>query len=165
MRPIRQDRDNVATSTASRRVHVAVDGVAAPLSRARAQRVVETVLRAEHVGRALISVAFLTSRDIASLNRRHLGVAGPTDVISFGFNRPSKTDPVVGDIYIAPDVAKDNAVAAGVSLREELVRLVVHGTLHVLGYDHPNDRRRERSAMWKRQEALVRRSLAAGLPR
>jgi probable rRNA maturation factor len=151
----------VGTSTTSRRVHVAVDGVVTPLSRARAQRVVENVLAAEHVGKALISVAFLTPREIASLNRKHLGVAGTTDVISFGFKRRSNADPVVGDVYIAPGVAKDNAVAAGISLREELVRLLVHGTLHVLGYDHPNGRYRERSAMWKRQETLVRRSLAA----
>ncbi|MGH7669133.1 MAG: rRNA maturation RNAse YbeY [Gemmatimonadaceae bacterium] len=40
-------------------------------------------------------------------------------------------------------------------LREELVRLVVHGTLHVLGYDHPDDASRLQSAMWKRQERLV----------
>jgi probable rRNA maturation factor len=90
------------------------------------------------------------------LNRKHLGHAGPTDVISFGFSRPSRRDPVVGDIYIAPDVARRNARAAARPLREEIVRLVVHGTLHVLGYDHP-DAGREGSAMWRRQERLVTR--------
>jgi rRNA maturation RNase YbeY len=123
--------------------------------------VVETVLHAERVKRALISIAFLTNRDIAALNRRHLGTSGATDVISFGFNRRSAADPVVGDVYIAPDVARANAAAAGVTLREELVRLLVHGTLHVLGYDHPEGRGRERSPMWKRQERLVTASRAA----
>jgi len=146
---------------APRPIHVAIHGLTTPLSRSKAQRVVETVLHAERVRRALISIAFLTTRDIAAMNRRHLGSTGATDVISFGFTRRSTADPVVGDVYIAPDVAKENAVAAGVSLREELVRLLVHGTLHVLGYDHPEGRSRERSPMWKRQERLVDRSRAA----
>jgi rRNA maturation RNase YbeY len=64
---------------------------------------------------------------------------------------------VIGDIYIAPDVARENARTAGAPAREELTRLVVHGTLHVLGYDHPEGDGRDRSSMWKRQERLVRR--------
>lgn len=138
-------------------IHVAVDGVATPLSRASARRVVEGVLRAEKVRGALVSVAFVTERAIAALNRKHLGHRGATDVISFGFDRPGDADPVVGDIYIAPGVASRNAKARKVGVREELTRLLVHGTLHVLGYDHPEDDGRERSAMWRRQEQLVRR--------
>jgi probable rRNA maturation factor len=138
-------------------IHVAVDGIATPLSRARARAVVEGVLRAEKVRRALVSVAFVTDRAIAKLNQDHLGHAGPTDVISFGFDRPTDVDPVVGDIYIAPAVAARNAKSRKGSVREELARLLVHGTLHVLGYDHPVDDRREGSAMWRRQERLVKR--------
>jgi probable rRNA maturation factor len=154
-------QDDVPKPRAPHPIHVSIDGLTTPLSRSRAQRVVETVLHAERVKRALISVAFLTNRDIAAMNRRHLGRSGATDVISFGFNRRSKSDPVVGDVYVAPDVAKENAATAGVSLREELVRLLVHGTLHVLGYDHPEGNARERSSMWKRQERLVDASRAA----
>jgi probable rRNA maturation factor len=118
------------------------------------------VLRAEKVSAALVSVAFCTRREIAAVNRRHLDRAGPTDVIAFGFARLGDHDPVIGDIYIAPEVARDNAADAGVGVREEVVRLVVHGTLHVLGYDHPEGDRRLTSAMWDRQEQLVRRALA-----
>jgi probable rRNA maturation factor len=142
-------------------IHIAVDGIVSPLSRSKAQRVVESVLRAERVPRALISVAFVSNRQIGALNREHLGHGGTTDVISFAFNRVRRTDPVVGDIYIAPDVAKRNAKESGVPPREEIVRLLVHGTLHVLGYDHPEDGRRDRSSMWKRQERLVARSMKA----
>jgi probable rRNA maturation factor len=46
-------------------------------------------------------------------------------------------------------------------VREELARLVVHGTLHVLGYVHPEGGTRTESAMWKRQERLLARALAA----
>jgi probable rRNA maturation factor len=62
---------------------------------------------------------------------------------------------VVGDIYICPDVARANASAARCGVREELLRLVVHGTLHVLGWDHPEDDARVASAMWRRQEKLL----------
>jgi probable rRNA maturation factor len=136
---------------------VAVDGIRSPLSRVRAQRIVEAVLRAEKVRAALVSVAFVSDRAIATMNARHLEHRGPTDVISFAFERPGGRGPVVGDIYIAPTVAARNARAARRPVREELVRLLVHGTLHVLGYDHPEDEAREASAMWRRQEKLVRR--------
>jgi probable rRNA maturation factor len=138
-------------------IHVAVDGIPTPLGRARAQKVVESALRAEKVRGALVSVAFFSDRAIAAMNAKHLRHRGPTDVISFGFDRPTKAAPVVGDIYIAPGVAAKNAKARRRPVREELVRLLVHGTLHVLGYDHPEDEAREGSAMWRRQEQLVRR--------
>jgi len=54
-------------------------------------------------------------------------------------------------------VARENATRLGVPLRRELARLVVHGTLHVLGHDHPEGERREQSAMWQRQERYLRR--------
>lgn len=140
-------------------VHVAVDGLTTPLSRLKARRVVEGVLRAERVPRALISIAFVANRRIASLNREHLAHRGATDVMSFGFARAAAKDPIVGDIYIAPQVARQNASSSGVSVREEIIRLLVHGTLHVLGYDHPQGDGRERSKMWKRQEWLVRKAM------
>ena len=52
-------------------------------------------------------------------------------------------------------MARREALARKVPVRQELVRLVVHGTLHVLGYDHPENGRRERSPMWRRQERYV----------
>lgn len=143
-------------------IHVAVDGLPTPLGRVRSQRVVEAVLRAEKVRSALVSIAFVTDTAIAALNRKHLKHAGPTDVISFGFDRPTKTDPVVGDIYIAPAVAARHARATKGRMRDELTRLLVHGTLHVLGYEHPENEDREHSAMWRRQEQLVRRLSASG---
>ena len=145
-------------------IHVAVDGMPTPLSRARAQKVVQSVLRAEKVRGALVSVAFVSDRAIAAMNARHLQHRGPTDVISFGFDRPTKSDPVVGDIYIAPAVAAKNAKSRQRPVREELVRLLVHGTLHVLGYDHPEGDAREGSAMWRRQETLVSRLVKAAIP-
>jgi probable rRNA maturation factor len=141
-------------------IHVAVDGVRSPLGRDSARAVVELVLRAERVRHAVVSIAFVTPRQIAAVNRDHLGHRGATDVISFGFDRPAREAPAVGDIYIAPEVARANARRHGSGLREEIVRLLVHGTLHVLGYDHPDADGREKSPMWKRQERLVGRAMA-----
>lgn len=140
-------------------VDVSADGVRVPLSRARVAAIADMVLRAERVRDAMLSITFVGDRAIAALNRRHLGHRGATDVISFGFAAPARSGPLVGDIYIAPGVASVNARREGASVREELARLVVHGTLHVLGYDHPEGDGRTRSAMWRRQERLLARAL------
>ena len=136
-------------------VHVATEGVRVRVARARVTALVEGVLEREGVRNALLSVAFVTDRHIAALNREHLGHSGPTDVISFGFAREPR-GAVVGDVYIAPGVARRNALSHGRGVREELLRLVVHGVLHVLGHDHPEDESRYESSMWKRQERLLR---------
>lgn len=138
-------------------VHVAAETGRVALGRERAASVARAVLRAEGARRAALSIAFVSNRRMAALNRRHLGHAGPTDVISFAL-APAVRGEVQGDIYIAPEVARENALEHGVPVREELARLVVHGTLHVLGHEHPEGPARERSPMWRRQEALLRRA-------
>jgi probable rRNA maturation factor len=141
-------------------VDVSSNRVRVPISRTSIAETVRTTLRAQKIKHALISIALLDRRGIARMNAKHLQHRGPTDVISFGFDRARPADPVVGDIYIAPDVARENARIRGVPIREELVRLIVHGTLHVLGHDHPVDESRERSPMWMLQERIVRRVMA-----
>lgn len=142
------------------------------LGRSHVQHLARDVLRAEGVRHALVSIAFVTPRTIARLNRAHLGHRGATDVIAFAFaprssirgrrGRPAhRSDGVVGDVYIAPAVARQNAVRWHVGIREELARLVVHGVLHVVGYDHPAGPDRIHAAMWHRQERLLRRLAGA----
>ena len=143
----------------TRVVHVSSSAGRLPLSRRSIAGLAERVLRAERVRSAEVSIAFVTEPAIARLNARHLGRRGPTDVIAFPFSRIDG-GPLVGDVYIAPAVARSNARRSGVSVREELARLVVHGTLHVLGHDHPAVGR-ERSAMWRRQEHLLARAREA----
>ncbi len=138
-------------------VDVSTDGVRVPVSRVRVKATVVAVLRAEKVKDALISVAFVSTRRIAAMNRTHLAHEGPTDVLSFGFAGHGPSARVIGDIYIAPDVARGNALEHGRGVREEIIRLVIHGTLHVLGHRHPEGAGRTASAMWMLQERLVRR--------
>lgn len=136
-------------------VDVDTVGVRLPLARRDVAAIARTVLRAEKVRRARISIAFVDDARIARLNRRHLGHRGPTDVISFAM--PDESEGLVGDIYIAPAVARRNATEQGIPVRDELRRLVVHGVLHVVGYDHPEGAGRYESPMWVRQEQLMRR--------
>lgn len=142
-------------------VDVATQNTRSPVSRETLAAIARATLRHEHTRNALVSIALVDRPTIARMNRTHLGHSGPTDVISFGFARATASDPVIGDIYICPDVARANAKAHGRGVREELARLVVHGVLHVLGYDHPEDESREESPMWQRQERLLRRISAA----
>jgi probable rRNA maturation factor len=116
-------------------------------------------LRAERVSNAMLSITFVGRATMTELNRRYLRHHGPTDVISFGLGRLGKTDAVVGDIYICPEVARMNARRQGIAVGEELLRLVVHGALHVVGYDHPDTDGRTTSPMWRKQERILARVL------
>lgn len=109
--------------------------------------VVAAVLAAEAVDGA-VDVAFLDEAPIAELNQRYRGVSGATDVLSFpggaddeGWPEPPEIEAGVflGDVLICPSVAERQAAEDGSGLGEELVRLLVHGTLHLLGYDHEVD--------------------------
>lgn len=102
---------------------------------------------------ASVSVTFLGLTAMAALHLEYKQRPGPTDVLSFSLPQPDGS--LVGDIYICPGVAAREARRRAITRREELIRLVVHGTLHVLGLDHPEGAGRESSAMWERQEALV----------
>lgn len=139
------------------RIDVAAEAVRVPLGRRRVAEIAHAVLRAERARSTRISITFVSARAIAAMNVRHLGHAGATDVIAFALAPEQPEGTLIGDIYIAPEIAKANAAEHGSSSREELARLVVHGILHVLGYDHPGGRGRLTSPMWHRQEALVAR--------
>jgi probable rRNA maturation factor len=126
-----------------------------PASEAAIRRAAVATLESEHTDSALLSIAFVGTRTISQLNRKYLRKRTATDVISFALQNPVGGSAVVGDIYICPDVARANAKRQGVSVKEEILRLVVHGVLHVLGHDHPDGKARGASAMWRRQEAIV----------
>ena len=122
------------------------------LSPTRVRRIVRKVLAAER-RRATVSVTFIGPARMRRLNRDYKKHDRPTDVISF--HLPGPDGSLAGDIYICPSVAAREAKAAGVTQVEELARLVIHGTLHVLGYDHPEGPGRTASALWRRQERYL----------
>jgi probable rRNA maturation factor len=131
---------------------VVVYGRRLPLSRALVRRVVLEVLRLER-REALVSITFLGRDAMRRLNAQHKGRDRPTDVLTFALADPSGQ--ALGDVYVCPWVARREARARKIPLRQELIRLVVHGTLHALGQDHPEGAARTRSPMWRRQERYV----------
>lgn len=134
------------------------DGLSLPVDPRRVEAAVRWALEREGARRAEISVAFLGDDGIAELNREYLSHEGPTDVISFPLHEPGH--PPLGDVYIGLEQALRQARELGVEAAEELLRLAIHGTLHVLGYDHPEGEGREDSPMYRRQEELLRTFLA-----
>lgn len=107
---------------------------------------------------AALSISFLGPRAMTRLNATHKGHDCPTDVIAFSLPLPDGS--LAGDIYICRWQAAREARARGIPLREELIRLVIHATLHVLGWDHPEATGRTHSPMWDRQERYVRELVA-----
>jgi probable rRNA maturation factor len=133
-----------------------------------------SVLEAEGVRNgAEVSLLFVDEPTIAELNERFLGHSGPTDVLSFpledeplasgrqpdsggtGPGEPLDEEPpdLLGDVVVCPKVAASNAVRDGVGYDDELALLVVHGTLHLLGWDHEEDAAAQ--AMERREHELL----------
>lgn len=116
------------------------------------------VATAEPAVEGEIGVSFVSEDVILELNRRYLGRSASTDVIAFQLG---EAEEILGDIYIAPDVAARSAAELGIPEEEELIRLLVHGVLHVLGHDHPEGEERYGSPMFRLQEQLVDRLTGA----
>ena len=100
-----------------------------------------------------LSITLVDDVEITRLNSEWLNRDGSTDVIAFSLG---SADSVLGDVYIAPETAGRNATRLGVDLMEEILRLVIHGILHVIGYDHPEGPDRDSSEMYQLQEELLR---------
>jgi probable rRNA maturation factor len=115
----------------------------APVDAPALARLAAEVLASEGRGGEELSLSFVDEAEIADLHLRYMAEEGPTDVLSF----PLDEDGLLGDVVVCPAVA---ARANPDAPEAELRLLVVHGVLHLLGYDHEEDG--ERAEMWARQE-------------
>lgn len=112
------------------------------------------MLRALGRPTAECSVVLVDDAGIAALNRTYRGVIGPTDVLAFPMTEGAfgkLTPDCLGDVVISVETALRQA--RGGDVRAECALLLVHGILHLLGYDHGTLRQRQR--MWKRQAVLL----------
>lgn len=121
---------------------------------------VAAVLAAEGRSDGALTVVVTGDETVTDLNLRYLGIDGPTDVLSFpaeeptpGFVSAPEAAGYLGDVIIAFPFTRRQAEALGRSLRDELRLLAVHGTLHLLGFDHAEPA--EEAAMWARQAAIL----------
>ncbi len=128
---------------------VVVGGHAGALPETTVRGAVQHVLRRER-RTARVAVTFVGKGAMQRLNAAYLRHDRPTDVIAFPLRQPDGS--LAGDVYVCRYAAARNARLHRTPVRTELLRLVVHGTLHVLGFDHPSGDARTRSAMWRAQE-------------
>ena len=117
------------------------------------------VLAAEGIpGGAEASLHLVDESGMRELNSQHMGVDGATDVLSFPLDGPGVSGQpgvpqLVGDVVLCPEVAARNATTHAGSLVDECNLLVVHGGLHLCGWDHATDA--ERDSMWARERELM----------
>lgn len=116
--------------------------------------------------KAEVSVALVDNAYIHELNKIYRGKDAPTDVLSFPLGDESfvgeneEIEHLLGDIVVSLEKAEEQAKIYGHSFIREVIYLIVHGTLHLLGYDHENEE--ERKVMREKEERTLR---ALGLPR
>ncbi|MDP8957047.1 MAG: rRNA maturation RNase YbeY [Actinomycetota bacterium] len=106
----------------------------------------ERTLLAEGKDSGELSISFVTQEEMAQLHRQYAGEPGTTDVLSF----PLHEDGLLGDVIVSPEEAQRNNPNDSVG---ELRLLVVHGILHLLGYDHEEEE--DRRVMWEKQETYA----------
>lgn len=104
-----------------------------------------------------LTIVITGDEQLQELNHQYRDIDAPTDVLSFlaDFNDPESETPYLGDILISYPRAEKQAAAGGHSTLAELQLLVVHGVLHLLGFDHAQAP--EKTEMWAAQNEILRR--------
>jgi probable rRNA maturation factor len=119
------------------------------------ERWVRAALSGRRHGRTEVGIALLEEADARALNRQFRGKDYATNVLSFPYEPlPRERSALLGDLALCPAVVAREADAQGKPLRDHYAHLTIHGTLHLLGYDHMSPRDAER------MEAVERRVLA-----
>ncbi|HNW15837.1 MAG TPA: rRNA maturation RNase YbeY [bacterium] len=104
-----------------------------------------------------ISIVFTGRSEIKEMNREYRNIDRATDVISFAFSEGEGSQFVpflLGDIFICPEVVADHAEKFGTTFENELIFVVVHGVLHLLGFDH--NRKSDREKMREAEDIVMK---------
>lgn len=140
------------------KISIACPQEAVPIDRGLLRETARTVLEAEDVEDAVISLAFVDNPTIHQLNQRYLQHDEPTDVLSFPLSEPSEKK-LQGELVIGAEVAREQANSRGHPVHAELALYVIHGLLHLCGYDDKTE------AAARKMRAREKFHLAAlGLP-
>ncbi len=118
--------------------------------------IAECPIAAPRVG---LGILFVTDTEIQELNRQYRGKDKPTDVLSFSQveGLPAAHNTELGDIVISAARAKAQRKKFGTTFNQEILRLLIHGTLHLVGYDHENVPPREGARMRKKELEIFRK--------
>ena len=148
---------NITYKSISNGVKVAVRNLQKkiPINPKRITKTVLKILSQEGIKKSgEITVCFVNDSKIKELNLKYLGKSNPTDVIAFDVAEPKCKDEIFADIVISTDRAIDNADAFGTSPYFELYLYVIHGVLHILGYDDRNIK--DKLLMRKKEKNLLK---------
>ena len=139
------------------RVTASTRGRRAPTLAAGLARRARRLLRALRLDDAELSILLVSDREMRTLNRRYRRRDRPTDVLAFAQrDGPGGVpDGLLGDVVISLDTARRQAAERGETLGREADRLLIHGLLHLLGYDHERSAAEARR-MQRRERALAR---------
>jgi probable rRNA maturation factor len=122
------------------------------------ERISALILQTINKKESTISVSFTNNADIQRLNKKYRGIDEPTDVLSFTMDEKFPDDKLtlLGDIVISVEQAKNQAKLINAPINDEISLLLIHGVLHLLGYDHDSKNRKEK--MWQVQDKLLQQS-------
>jgi probable rRNA maturation factor len=114
-----------------------------PLDRERWQQFTERALHAAASRASDVTVVFVSDRHMREFNRQWRGKKGTTDVLSFPAGKDEFDNPdgsVLGDVVISVEQAARQAKENGLTVDQEIAQLILHGLLHLCGYDHETDK-------------------------
>jgi len=121
-------------------LQIASDANSLPTQTQFAQWISHTLQHLDKLSVVEMTLRIVDVNEMTHLNETYRKKSGPTNVLSFPFtNPPGMTLPLLGDIIICADIIRDEAKAQGKSLEAHWAHMVIHGCLHLLGYDHLND--------------------------
>jgi probable rRNA maturation factor len=127
------------------------------ISKKKIRQTASVILNALDYPDAELSILIVDDQQIAQLNRQYLNREGPTNVIAFSMRQGQFSDiapNLLGDVVISADTAHREAQSAGISMQDRFDQLLIHGTLHLLGYDHENTEAEARKMEEKNNELL-----------
>jgi len=129
-----------------------------PITSRRIKNQIRQILKAKNLKKFELSVVFVSDRKIKSLNKKFLSHNYPTDVLAFDLSNKTKANSrknLIGEIIVSTDTAKRNAKLYNSSYEEEIKLYIIHGILHLLGYN--DSKRSEIKLMRKKEQELLGR--------
>ncbi len=121
----------------------------------RALQTLEKVVKKPQQG--IINLIVISEEEMARMNKQFRGKEGPTDILTFSYRNKSglrvaeSPDFIVGEIYLCLEKIKTYAQERGVTYKEQLEYIIIHGLVHLMGYDHEND------TDWKKMEKIEKK--------
>ena len=127
------------------------------IAKKKIRQTASVILNALDYPDAELSILIVDDQQIAQLNRQYLNREGPTNVIAFSMRQGQFSDiapNLLGDVVISADTAHQEAQSSDISMQDRFDQLLIHGTLHLLGYDHENTEAEARKMEEKNNELL-----------